>query len=73
MVIQGRDFIYIHGVISDPAIMDMLLTSTETRLLTAQKGVPKYLSVMTWKFRKNTSRYNDRMALLRNTAITLQI
>jgi len=47
MVIQGRDFIYIHGVISDPAIMDMLLTSTETRLLTAQKGVPKYLSVMT--------------------------
>ena len=47
MAIEGRDFTYKNGVLPDPAKMDMLLTSAATRLVTVQKGVPKYLSVMT--------------------------
>ena len=47
MATEGRDFTYKNAVISDPAKMDVLLTSTETRLLFVQTVVPKYLSVMT--------------------------
>ena len=46
MVTERSGFICKDGVISDPAPMDLLLTTPPRRLFTAHMVVPKYLRVI---------------------------